>query len=132
MIYLYMAKRDKKGIKILTIFKGKEISRTLVNDINKLNLPDNLSQDITNTIQENKMLWETWIEYADNFNDFRSKLTARGYSNLPIKSKPIHQPQGMNSMSAIGNIPPPKKPMLQRGSVNKNTKLTKPEIITSF
>jgi len=36
------------------------------------------------------MLWEPWLETAENFNDLKKSLTNRGYVNLPIHDSPKH------------------------------------------
>jgi hypothetical protein len=119
MIYLYLARRDKKGIKILTAFKGDKIGRTSVSDIKKLGLPEDLAQSISSTVHENRMLWEVWLESADNFNKLREKLIKKGYSNLPIKANLIHQPKNFTkpTQTIVANLPlKPLKTMIKRGT----------------
>jgi len=39
---------------------------------------------ITKEILENKMLWELWIEGAENYDSLRKNLKKRRYKNLPL------------------------------------------------
>lgn len=88
-IYLYLARRDKKGIKILSIFSGNDCMATRLNDIKSLSLPNALEVDMYNKIFENRMLWEPWIESADNYNKLKEQLKKRGYSNVPVNCSSI-------------------------------------------
>ena len=88
-IYLYLARRDKKGIKIITIFPSKSgYSHTRVSDIKSLTLPDDLESSITKDVHENRMLWEPWLEGAENYSDLKKSLIKRGYSNIPLCEAP--------------------------------------------
>ena len=84
--YLYLAKRDKKGIKVLTTFPGKEFPATKINDLSTLNLPEHLEKPIEKEIYDNRMLWEPWFEGAESYNDLVDSLKKRGYRNLPLHS----------------------------------------------
>ena len=86
-----MARRDKRGIKMLSNFKGGPIGRALVTDLKKLNLPISLFNPINATTYENRMLWEVWIEGAEDYHNLREKLIKRGYRNVPSKNDPLHQ-----------------------------------------
>lgn len=87
--YLYLARRDKSNIKILTILQGSEHPATRVPDIKQLNLATEIEQKIIIQIKENKMLWELWLESAKDYVDLKSKLARRGYSGLPLTSNAL-------------------------------------------
>ncbi|MCK9459699.1 MAG: hypothetical protein M0R80_08675 [Proteobacteria bacterium] len=89
-IYLYLGKRDKKGIKVLTVFPGKELSRAKVDNIKSLHLPPDIELALQKTIQEHRFLWEIWIEEAADFNDLKTKLEKRGYRNIPIHAEQLN------------------------------------------
>ena len=89
-IYLYLGKRDKKGIKILTVFPGKELSRARVDDIKSLHLPPDIELALQKTIQEYHLSWEMWIEEALDFNDLKNKLQKRGYKNIPLHADQLN------------------------------------------
>ena len=63
----------------------------MIEDIKDLNLPDIYTGDLQKTVYDNRLLHEVWLEWADNFNEFRGKLRQRGYSNVPYMCKPLHQ-----------------------------------------
>ena len=78
-IYLYMTRRDKKGMKVLATFRGQAIQPTRVSSVQALGLSKDLSSKISLAIHEDRLLWEPWIEAADSFNDLRNSLKKRGY-----------------------------------------------------
>ncbi len=82
-IYLYLASRSKKGIKLVTTLEGSVTPPSRLNDVHSLKLPSLYERKIKELIEENKMLYEPYIESARNFNELRQKLHDRGYSNIP-------------------------------------------------
>lgn len=86
-IYLYLARRDKKKVRILTTFQGHAIPPTRIDNIKKLGLPKNISSKLEATIFEDRMLWEPWMEAAESFDVLKTSLKNRGYKP-PGKSKP--------------------------------------------
>lgn len=84
-IYLYLTKRDKTGVRIITKFQGgKQTPIRLTNDyLNKLQLPSILNVEISQIISDNKMLWEPWIQSVETFDDFVTNLKNSGYKNIP-------------------------------------------------
>lgn len=83
-IYLYLGRRDKKGIKILNVFRGAETAPMRVEDVKKLNLPNGIENEVINNIYHNRMLWEPWIESASDYNELKKSLRERGYTNIPM------------------------------------------------
>ena len=125
MIYLYLARRDKKEVKILATFSGTGIHRTLIQDVNDLNLPDVYAGDIKQVFEEHKMLWEVWIESADTFQNLTNVLAKRGYHKMPrpspmLKIKPSTIVKSAKEIIAI--VPrikvSPRKTMIQRRSAS--------------
>ena len=92
-LYLYLGRRDKKGIKVLSVFRGQNAPASRVQNIEDLNLPSLLEREIKRTIYENRMMWEVWIEGAEDFGKLKKSLKNRGYSSLPVHSSPLHQPK---------------------------------------
>lgn len=114
-IYLYLARRDKKGLKILTTFpsNGKSFSPTRVLDLKSLGLDPTLENQLEETIKENKMMWEPWLELSKSYQSLKQSLLKRGYSNLPIHSKPSYNFKESNvKTSPLKNI----RTMLKKGS----------------
>jgi|GEM_PF-4247403 len=85
-LYLYLARRDKKGVEILTILHGPAVPPTRVADVERLGLPRNLTEQLKQSIHDDRMYWEPWIEAADSYADLVATLKNRGYSNVPVTS----------------------------------------------
>lgn len=116
-LYLYLARRDKKGIKILTINKGQCLP-TRLTDLTVLGLPHNSLTELHNIVYENRMEWELWAESSPSYHDFRERLAKRGYTNIPnadtpgvrMEMKPINvSTQGIKSL-------PGQRTMMKRNS----------------
>lgn len=94
-LYLYLASRSKKGIKIITILQGKSTSASKLVDLKKLDLPLIWQLKIDKIIQDHKMLYEPWIESADSYHELKQRLINRDYKELPLGLVPlINLPQG--------------------------------------
>jgi hypothetical protein len=90
-VYIYLARRDKKGIKILTCFNNSNTYHpTRIHDLKQLKLPDNLYNSLNKEIVDNKMLYEPWIQSSDSFENLKKSLLKRGYSNLPFQKSVIY------------------------------------------
>ncbi len=90
-IYIYLAKRDKKGLKILLVLKGQSHPPARIIDIAQLALPNDLEQKISKQIHLDRMLWEPWIESADDYVQLKTSLRNRGYLGLPMCSSPLFE-----------------------------------------
>jgi hypothetical protein len=88
-IYLYLARRDKKGVRVLGVFKGNEISLVRNPDLNSMSLPAVMANEIKREVHDNRMLWELWAESVESYEVLKKNLKNRGYSNMPIHSSPI-------------------------------------------
>ncbi len=86
-LYLYLARRDKKGVRLLATLNGKQSAATRLGDIRTLQLPAAMERELADVIYENRMYWEPWIESAASFKDLKSKLSGRGYKELPIHNR---------------------------------------------
>lgn len=89
-IYIYLARRDKKGIQVLYVFQGmnRKIHPNKIENIAQFNLPIKIQSSIEKSIKDNRMLWEPWVESSDSFQDLKNSLKKRGYKNLPVTSFP--------------------------------------------
>jgi hypothetical protein len=90
-LYLYLASRNKQGIKLVSVLKGDSIVTSRVTDLNRLNLPETWQAKISRIIEDNKMLYEPWIESAGSFNELRERLKTRGYTNVGSSPTPMIQ-----------------------------------------
>lgn len=88
-VWVYLTQRNKKGVRFLSQFKGKEaISPTRMSDFSNLGLQVNYVQQLDQVVYDSRLLWESWIETAESFDEMTTKLKKRGYSNLPISFIP--------------------------------------------
>lgn len=88
-LYLYLARRDKTGVKVLSVFPNSAETPPLrVGDVKDLNLPPNVEAQVAQAAYDDRMLWEAWIESADDYEDLKRSLRERGYSRLPVSSSP--------------------------------------------
>ena len=107
--YIYLAKRDKKGIKILTIFLSQNHIPERLKNISDIPLDPNVSQKIEQIIYDNRLNWEPWIESAGTYEDLKAKLKKRGYIGIPLSSQPE-----IYSESIVVNTLVNKKVMIQK------------------
>ena len=118
-LFLYLGRRDKKGMQLLSVFNApKEIRPTRVQNIKDLKLPHDLEQEIAQTVHDERMLHELWMESAENFAGLKESLKKRGYKNLPIQQAPLHVPlpKPRESGVTLDTRLKPRKTMLRRGS----------------
>lgn len=87
-LYLYLAKRDKKGMMVLAVFIG-DAKTTRVSDVKMLKLDHETTSRLQTIVHENRMNYELWIEPASSYLDLHKKLTRRGYKQLPLASMPL-------------------------------------------
>ena len=90
-IYLYLMKRDKKTIKVLKILNGPTCSPKKVSDVSVLGLNEDTLKNLSDIIEEHKMLWEVWIESAADFQELKNKLKKRGIKNVPMSAAPVEK-----------------------------------------
>ena len=85
-MYVYLARRDKKGVKFLGGFSyPNKIYPTKLNeeDLTKLNMDQKTSYEIASSLKTNRMEYELFMETAESFDKLRSSLSSRGYSKIP-------------------------------------------------
>ena len=119
-IFLYLARRDKSAVKILSIFQGNSTPATRISNIKDLNLPKVLETKIGTTVYQNRFLWEVWIESAENSAQLRKNLITRGYNDLPIAGRPLF---AIRAEDDIGDITPDLKkiPIKNKTMLQKKT-----------
>lgn len=89
-IYLYLARRDRKEVKVVLNMQGLNTPATRLTDVALLRLAPELLPELQTILHGHKMEWEPWVESAENFADLKKKLEGRGYTNVPLKNKPLH------------------------------------------
>lgn len=121
--YLYLAHRSKKGIKILaTLFVKNDHFASKILDASKIGLPDSLQMKIVKQAHDDRMLWELWVETAENFLELKKGLKNRGYTDLPLSCNPLFETEIESVVSKvqkktdliIKSVEKPKKTMLRR------------------
>lgn len=84
-IYVYLAKRDKKGIKVIASFGyNNKCYPTKINfsELSKTQLPARVQQTIR--AEKDILSYEIYIESASSADEFRKSLISRGYRNVPL------------------------------------------------
>lgn len=100
--YLYLAKKDKKGIKILSEMEyNSNIFTTKLTNLDNFNITKNQKIAIDKIINENKMNYDLYIESSDNFQLFIESLHNRGYKNLPITNNSMFYISLINKKTSI-------------------------------
>lgn len=85
-VFIYLARRDKKGIKTLFNFLYKtKIYPTKINNIENLQFNNEIKNSLYVEVDRNKSLYELYVESANSFNDLKKSLRQRGYKNLPLQ-----------------------------------------------
>lgn len=87
-LYIYLLRRDKKGVRILSRMKSKYLGPIKIDDIAALNLPSNLAENLERLIHESRMMWVPWAETAKSYEELRGSLSRRGYINIPVNNQP--------------------------------------------
>ena len=110
--YLYLAKRDKRGAKLVARFQSSVELNSRITNLKSLNLPVAIEKQLEEIAYTNRMDWELWIETVDSYENLRNHLYKRGYSNISIN--PIPMLNEFRPVSEKGLEKPPKT-MLPRG-----------------
>jgi len=88
-LWLYLAKRDKKGIQIIAKLLSRDLDPTKLDNIKRLALPESWEGKIYSYLEQNKLYWEPWLQTNDNFDDLKNSLKKRGYSDIPSNGQPM-------------------------------------------
>lgn len=92
-LYLYLGKRNKQGIKIISVFNNINHPVTRIKNIKELSLNAEMEQFVSGLTYEYRMDWELFIESAENYEKLLQQLMKRGYSNLSSYSTPLYRPK---------------------------------------
>lgn len=122
-IYLYLARRNKKGIEVLSVLDGSEHTAVRITDIAMLKLPAKFQSRIQKYVHEHRMHWELWLESADSYAELKERLKSRGYQNVPFYSGPIIEPDKEKVVANLKDVKtyivpdrPQKKTMLRKST----------------
>jgi|688.fasta_scaffold192874_3 hypothetical protein len=85
-IFIYLARRDKKGIKCLFNFPYKtKVYPTKIDNIENFQFSNEIKSSLYLEFEKNKFLYELYMESANSYNDLKQSLIKRGYKNLPLQ-----------------------------------------------
>lgn len=87
-MYLYLARRDRKGVRVLAVFDGAPTT-SRVTDLRVLGLDHVTAGRVGDLVYESRMLWEPWVEPAASYKELQSRLAARGFTGLPLAGTPV-------------------------------------------
>jgi hypothetical protein len=114
-LYLYLGRRDKKGVRILAKLRSRPQIAVRLDNLEDLQLPTIWETQIEQIIYDARMLWEPWMESANTFDELRSNLKVRGYTNIPITSQPEFQSNSTQALTINPSYIPVKTTMLRKG-----------------
>ena len=106
-IYLYLGRRDKKGLKLVSVLEGPATAPVRLRDVKLLNLPGNMEQEVARIVHDNRMYWEPWLESADCYESLKKAVRSRGYTQVPAHSNPLYLGDRIRRQAAV----PPSKPV---------------------
>lgn len=116
MIYLYLTKRDKKDVKLVTMFQGSCPTRMRVADVGALDLPPAWERELARIAEADRMHYELWMEEADDVLDLQKTLKGRGLV-VPTMTAPLTWlsaiPTGLEdgAKTRLGNYAPAINPI---------------------
>jgi hypothetical protein len=88
-LYLYLASKSKKGMKLVTVLQTETITSSRLTDLKTLKLPQLWERKIQQIVHDNRMSFDPWVETAADFNELRQRLRVRGYTDLPMGAAPM-------------------------------------------
>ena len=115
-MYVYLARRDKGGVKIIGGFDhSKKVYPTKLSeeDLFAMNMNQAAASEIVSESRKARMEYDLFVETAESFEKLRSSLASRGYSRIPHS----HFPKSFNA-GKINETPLVTKDsiMMRRGS----------------
>lgn len=115
MQFIYFGRRDRKAVDIVGIAPTEAILSEVyqMDDIakHKDNIPADKLQKLIMWQRNRLMDWQLYVENFKDFNDFREKLTKRGFKGLPNYGNPLL----FNAPAPVVELnKPANKTMLQR------------------
>lgn len=90
-LYLYLASRSKRGIKLLTVIQSNQQVNSEIYSLEALDLPQIWEFRLANLINENISLYEPRMETAPDYTTLKERLKDRGFTNIPNGAIPLLQ-----------------------------------------
>lgn len=89
MIYLYLTKRDKKDVKLVTLLQGECPTAMRVADLKALALPESWTLALEAIVASHRNHFDLWMESAPDVMELQKRLRARGHRHVPIMTSPM-------------------------------------------
>lgn len=97
LLYVYLANRNKKGVKLLTTLKSETPVHSKLIDLTSLNLTQTKQAELEELIQKDSMHFEAWVETAKSYAELKEKLKERGYADIPMGPTSLLKTSGYGS-----------------------------------
>ena len=114
-LWLYLARRDSRGVRVLTVVRGRPQTAVRISDLSLLQLPPSRETEIQRIVDEHKMMWEPFLEAAEPYEILRAALKKRGFKNLPLNGQPEFTRTTTTPDVNVARLPQ-QNTMLRRGS----------------
>jgi len=112
--FLYLCKRDKKGVLLLLTFNGDKIPKTFLNDFENIGLPENIRKKCEEYYNPLRFNWQIVVESDDNFDLIKKKLHKNGYKNIQFDNAPLFMNLESVKLNIFEKFP---KKMLQKKNI---------------
>jgi hypothetical protein len=89
MIYLYLTKRDKKDVKLVTLLQGTCPTPMKLTDLSALDLPAAWTKTLEGIAASERTHYDLWMESASDVLELQRRLRGRGYKQIPIMTSPM-------------------------------------------
>ena len=112
--FLYLCRRDKKGVLLLLILSGDKIPKTYVDNFDNIGLPENIRFKLDNYYIPLRFHWQIVIESDDNFDSIKKRLHKNGYKNIQFDNSPLFLNLESIKLKILEKMP---KKMLQKKNI---------------
>jgi hypothetical protein len=86
------------------VLRGDRIPATRIQDIKILGLPHDLESNIIQAAYDERMLWELWMESADDYKTLLEQISRRGYVNLTPHPTVRYAANSTNVLHAVKGL----------------------------
>lgn len=87
--FLYMPRRDRKGMILVMVFDGEKVTRTSVKNFAIIGLNSEKTKTLEDFYKPYRMNYDFVIESAVDFDTLKKRLLEKGFRNLPITNRPV-------------------------------------------
>lgn len=112
--FLYLIKRDKKGVILLYVFKGEKIPKIFLNDFENIGLSEEAKEKCHNYYNSLRFNWQIVLESEESFDLIKKKLHKNGFKNIQLDNVPLFQNLESAELKIFEKLP---KKMLQKKNI---------------